>query len=218
MGILYLIRHGTTAFNEAGRLTGSTNIPLAPAGRTQAEKLGMYFASVSLDMVVTSGLYRAMETAVFILSRAAAGRVPIITHTRAGEAAVGLDPDREIEMFVDARFNERCFGVLEGTVRKECEHLITRWDVSIDGAESLDMVWQRVTCAYFEVLLPHVRAGRSVLLVAHGMVLRLLMAFIEGRDREDALCDKVDNGSLAAYEACVDGVGMTRIVPFAFGA
>jgi len=60
---LWLVRHGATAWSEAGRLTGWTDVPLSPAGREQARALGRRLAARSFDGVWTSDLTRAAETA-----------------------------------------------------------------------------------------------------------------------------------------------------------
>lgn len=60
---LWLVRHGATAWGEAGRLTGRTDLPLSPAGREQARALGTRLAGRAFDGVWTSDLTRAAETA-----------------------------------------------------------------------------------------------------------------------------------------------------------
>ncbi|MCA1842214.1 MAG: histidine phosphatase family protein, partial [Actinobacteria bacterium] len=60
---LYLVRHGQTALNAAGVLRGRLDPPLDEVGRAQAETLGQLFATVVIEIVVTSPLAGARETA-----------------------------------------------------------------------------------------------------------------------------------------------------------
>lgn len=61
--IVYFIRHGTTDSNLGGRFQGKSDIPLGSLGMEQAVCLGERFAEVPLDMVYTSPLTRARQTA-----------------------------------------------------------------------------------------------------------------------------------------------------------
>lgn len=68
--LFYLVRHGQTDWNRAGKIQGTTDIPLNEAGRQQAEQLaalfkerGRYPAGTQIDAVYTSPLARAFQTA-----------------------------------------------------------------------------------------------------------------------------------------------------------
>lgn len=69
---LYLVRHGRTALNARGVLRGRLDVPLDDIGRLQAARLGELFAAVPLQLVVTSPLGRACETARCIADAAGA--------------------------------------------------------------------------------------------------------------------------------------------------
>ncbi|MFF5970345.1 histidine phosphatase family protein [Streptomyces sp. NPDC012769] len=63
MGDLLLIRHGETEWSATGRHTGRTDLPLTPAGETEARTLAPYFEGRALSFVLTSPLRRARHTA-----------------------------------------------------------------------------------------------------------------------------------------------------------
>ncbi len=63
---IWLIRHGTTAANREGRLQGRLDIPLAPQGRREAEQLARRLREFDLEVVLSSDLSRAWETARII--------------------------------------------------------------------------------------------------------------------------------------------------------
>jgi probable phosphoglycerate mutase len=91
MARLFFVRHGTTAWNQQGRLQGWADVPLSETGRRQAVYVGRAIAATAApERVVTSPLRRAVETA-----RVVAGRV---------DAGIDLDPG----------WKERSFGSLEG--------------------------------------------------------------------------------------------------------
>lgn len=88
--LIYLVRHGITAWNVEGRCQGSTDIPLNDEGLAQAEALAERFAALPLDAVYTSALCRAGETGKIIAKR------------------------HGLQVTSLAEFNELFFGDLEG--------------------------------------------------------------------------------------------------------
>lgn len=68
--LFYLVRHGQTDWNRAGKIQGTTDIPLNETGRQQAERLAGvlkekrgYPAETRIDAIYTSPLARAFQTA-----------------------------------------------------------------------------------------------------------------------------------------------------------
>ena len=61
--ILYLIRHGESAFNAEGRIQGQMNPPLSELGRRQAVALAPALAGLEIDAIYASPLERAFATA-----------------------------------------------------------------------------------------------------------------------------------------------------------
>lgn len=88
---LYLLRHGETDWNVAWRLQGSTNIPLNEKGLLQAKEAAEKMKDFPFDLILSSPLDRALTTAKVI-----------------------AEP-HGLEVQVEPRLREMCFGVLEGT-------------------------------------------------------------------------------------------------------
>lgn len=62
-GSFLILRHGETAANAADIICGSTDLPLAPSGRAQAEAAAAFLRDLPLRRIVTSPLTRAVQTA-----------------------------------------------------------------------------------------------------------------------------------------------------------
>ena len=152
MGQIVLIRHGETEWSTSGKHTGSTDISLTSAGEEVARKL-VNLIPINPDLVLCSPLKRAQHTAAL-----------------AGLVVTRNEPD----------LVEWNYGEFEGrttaeirTQRNENSWLI--WDSPIPNGEQLNDVAARVDRVITESL-PTVRNGGTVVLVAHGHVLRILTA------------------------------------------
>ena len=93
--LLYVVRHGVTAWNRLRKVQGRADIPLAEEGVRLAEKTGEALRNVPFDLCFSSPLKRAVQTAEYILG------------------------DRKIPVITDERIQEIDFGVLEGTQFKD---------------------------------------------------------------------------------------------------
>ncbi len=125
--MLILARHGRTEANAQGLLQGRMDLPLDEVGREQARKIAVALASV--DVVISSPLQRAMETAVAL--------------------------HKKIE--IDDRWIEMDFGNLDGQRRQDIDPAIwirLQRDVHYqpEGGESLANMMLRVTPALDELL------------------------------------------------------------------
>ncbi len=154
--VLYVARHGETAWNVAGRWQGHTNVPLNATGREQARALAARLSGVPLAGVVSSDLARAASTARIVAAEL-------------GLALVYLDPG----------LRERSFGVFEGLTRDECERLYPEsWRAwveqrrSPEGAETHEELSTRTLSALGRAAEQVAHAGAGVLVVTHGGAMR----------------------------------------------
>lgn len=152
-GRIVLVRHGETQWSRTGRHTGLTDIPLTETGAYKAELAGTLLATRRYDLVLSSPLQRAVETA-----------------DRAGYPGVRTD----------ARLVEWDYGAYEGLTTPEIVAQLGRpwtiWDGTPAGAtpgESVAQVTARAESLLAE-LRPRVRAGEQILLFSHGHFLRAL--------------------------------------------
>ena len=152
MGQIVLIRHGETEWSTSGKHTGSTDISLTSDGEEAARKL-VNLIPINPDLVLCSPLKRAQHTA------ALAGLV--VTRT-------------------EADLMEWNYGEFEGRTTPEIRAELNDdswliWDSHIPHGEQLNDIAARVDRVITESL-PTVRNGGTVVLVAHGHVLRILTA------------------------------------------
>jgi uncharacterized phosphatase len=152
---LYLVRHGETDWNAAGRLLSFTDEPLNERGRAQALELGTALAKVRWTRVVSSPLIRARQTAEVLL----------------------LQAHQPPSVEIDDRLREVDFGPYEGWTEAQLGAdpvAVTRRrdGAQLPGVEPDDAVVERAR-SFLESL--EADAG-ATLVVGHGRMLRVLMA------------------------------------------
>ena len=142
-----LVRHGETDWNKLGRLQGSSDIPLNETGIMQASLAAQALKDKGYEIVITSPLTRAKQTAQIIAD---------------------LNGLSLIEM--DA-FKERCFGDAEGLLKEEREQLYP--DNKFPNLESYQDLAARLRNGLTEVTnLPY----EQVIIVAHGTAINCILA------------------------------------------
>jgi 2,3-bisphosphoglycerate-dependent phosphoglycerate mutase len=153
--VLYAVRHGETEWNLIERQQGHLDSPLTGKGIKQAQLLANGLANKNIDILYSSDLDRALQTAEII-----AKRLLLDIHT-------------------DPRLRERHLGILQGFTKKEFEERYPEEAVRFDsddpdyvlpGGESLRQCVHRCIQCAEETARDH--AGKNILIVGHGGVLR----------------------------------------------
>ncbi len=180
---LLLVRHGATEFNSSMRFTGHSQLPLNDVGSRQADKLAGRLAGEEIDVACTSDLRRAMDTT---------------------EAACR---GREIEVLTCPELREIDYGDCEGLTFKEIAirfpDVVEPWlgyspDLTFPGGEKLAGFIERVG-GFLERLESNPQ-WRTVLLVSHGGVIRVLLCRLLGLSSDHWWQFRVDNASLSIVE------------------
>lgn len=162
---LVLIRHGETDWNVEGRYQGQADPPLNARGLAQARLLAEELRKAGLDVLYSSPLQRAVQTAQTLAD------------------ALGLP------LYLEPRLVEIHQGDWQGRQRSEIAarypELFRRWQtkpwaVTPPGGESLAQVQARVYAAVDEILSRH--AGQTVGLVTHRIPIALLKVRYQGLD------------------------------------
>ena len=147
--IIYLARHGETAWSLSGQHTGLTDIPLTERGEDDARRLGERLQGLRFASVLTSPLQRARRTCDL--------------------AGFGS------QAIADADLVEWDYGAYEGRRSKEIHAERPDWDLFQDGCPGGEM--PRDVGARADRVIARVRAiDADVLLVSSGHILRVLAA------------------------------------------
>lgn len=171
-GILYVVRHGESAWNTLGKWTGHTDVSLTDKGRNDARKMGKSFLKgITFDHVYTSNLIRTQETLDALMEGA---QNPL----RATDSSVRKS----------AEITERDYGVYTGMdkwqvqkeVGDEAFNGIRRgWEYPIPEGENLKQVYDRTVPFFMKEIVPKLKNGEHVLVVAHGNSIRALMKYLD---------------------------------------
>lgn len=165
MNYLVLLRHGESQWNKENRFTGFKDIDLSETGVAEAKRAGQALKSIRFDKVFTSTLMRAYRTAEIVLS----------------------EINQNLPMTKHDDLRERDYGDLTGlnkdeTRKKYGEEQVHIWrrsyDVNPPGGESLKDVVARVKPYYDKHILPDIKAGKNVLMAAHGNTLRAMLIIL----------------------------------------
>ena len=166
---MYIIRHGETQWNKVKRLQGQTDIPLAEEGIRLAKETGEGMRDLPMDLVISSPLTRAMQTAQLLTE----GRnIPILTDERIIEISFG---QWEGECILDSKVLPEEFRRLFYEDPLHC--------MRPPGGETFDMVRKRTGEFYRSLLENSEYANKNILISTHGAASRcLLTQFYEDKD------------------------------------
>ncbi len=183
---LYLVRHGRTAWNIAGRAQGHTDIPLDEVGLSQRDKLYEAFRTTHLDRIYSSDLKRAMQTAEALVKATGA---PIEYRTDLRERGFG-------------EWEGQSFLELNDWIIRESERLqIPRIELRPPGGESYVDLWNRTEGVVKQI----VEAGQTAAIVSHGGTCSIILAQLIHGTPETARSFRFGNTSVVELERRDDG-------------
>lgn len=181
MTLFYIMRHGETDYNRNGRYQGQSDIPLNDEGRRQSQALGVRMRALPLDIIYTSDLSRAQETARSI----AFGRT------------VALDP----------RLREVHVGRVQGMTNEEIARAEPAFWAALErepdrtpfpGGENAYDVQARALEA-FQAIRQRYPEGK-VAVVTHGGLIKMVVADILGLSLAERHRIVLDNCGLTVVE------------------
>ncbi|MFA5813932.1 MAG: class I tRNA ligase family protein, partial [Patescibacteria group bacterium] len=182
----YFVRHGETAWNVEKRAQGQTDNPLNDTGREQAKKAGEQLQSLPIDLILSSDLIRAHETAE-IIAKECGG----------------------VEVFTDAFLRERNLTALEGVpytelLEKQNNHE-SPYDFATPGGESLRVLEERI----WSVIQTHKETHhhKNVVVVSHGNALRVFLRRVRNVSDEEVSQYKAIKNAQIIHFSIVDPCG-----------
>ena len=200
MSQLVLLRHGQSAFNKENRFTGWTDVDLTPRGEEEARRAGQQLreSGFAFDIAYTSLLKRAIRSLWILQDEMDRLWMPVVKDWRLNERHYGaLEGLSKAEM-ADQAGTEQVFQwrrsyTIPTPPLDDNDPRHPRFDpryAHLDPAllprgESLADTLQRVLTCWEGEIVPRLREGKQVLVVAHGNSLRALVKYLDGIPDED---------------------------------
>mmetsp|Transcript_54341 Transcript_54341/g.116029 ORF Transcript_54341/g.116029 Transcript_54341/m.116029 type:complete len:728 (-) Transcript_54341:65-2248(-) len=209
------LRHGESEWNVANIFTGWADVDLSPAGDQEAVLAGKTLKEkgFKFDVVFTSVLKRSIKTAWTACMHSENFSMPIINSWRLNErhygALQGLNKAETAAKHGEAQVKiwRRSYdipppAIEETDSRHPCNDPKYRSvpAAALPGAESLKLTVDRVLPFWFDNIAPCIKAGKSVLVAAHGNSLRAICKFLEGMSEEQVLELNIPTAVPLVYE------------------
>jgi 2,3-bisphosphoglycerate-dependent phosphoglycerate mutase len=215
MKTLVLLRHGESTWNLENRFTGWTDVDLTPKGTAEAHEAGRLLreGGYTFDLCFTSVLKRAIRTLWIVLDDMDLMWLPVHRNWRLNERHYG-DLQGLNKAETAARFGEKQVLVwrrsyadppppLKAEDPRYPGHDRRYADVppeQLPLTESLKDTVARFLPYWHERIVPEVRAGRRVLIAAHGNSLRALVKYLDGVSEEEIVSLNIPTGIPLVYE------------------
>jgi 2,3-bisphosphoglycerate-dependent phosphoglycerate mutase len=173
--------------NLENRFTGWIDIDLSPKGIEEAHQAGEKLKSYKFDKAFTSVLIRAKRTLDIILK---------------------IIKQEDLPIEYDKALNERMYGDLQGLNKDEMRvkfgaEQVQLWrrsyDVAPPNGESLKDTAARVLPYYESKIVPELKAGKNILVSAHGNSLRALVMKLENLSKEEIVATEIPTGVPRLY-------------------
>ena len=212
MPTLVLIRHGQSAWNLENRFTGWWDVDLTERGEAEAKAAGELMAAKGLDFDATFTSYQTRAIRTLNIALAAMDRLwlPTEKHWRLNErhygGLTGLDKAETVAKHGEAQVRvwRRSFDVPPPLPEPG-----SAWDLSADrryagidipATESLADTIARVLPYWEQRIVPELKAGRRVLISAHGNSLRALVKHLSGIPDDEITGLEIPTGQPIVYE------------------
>ena len=214
-GKLILVRHGQSVWNLENLFTGWTDVDLSAQGRGEALQAGKELLEEQLppDIAFTSVLKRAIRTLWIMLDEMDRMWVPVERSWRLNErhygALQGLDKAQTVARHGEAQVKiwRRSYDIAPPPLPAD-DRRHPRFDpryAAIDpqelpASESLKDTLGRVLPFWHARIAPELRAGRNVLVVAHGNSLRAMVKMLDNVAEGDITELNIPTGVPLLYE------------------
>ncbi|MBP2475984.1 2,3-bisphosphoglycerate-dependent phosphoglycerate mutase [Crossiella equi] len=193
-GTLVLLRHGESVWNAENLFTGWVDVPLSARGEAEARRGGELLRDAGLlpDILHTSLLRRAIATANLALDSADRHWIPVKRDWRLNErhygALQGKDKKQTLEAYGEEQFMlwRRSYDTpppdieLGSTYSQDADPRYAGLGTLMPRTECLKDVVERLIPYWETAIVPDLRAGKTVLVAAHGNSLRALVKHLDG--------------------------------------
>ena len=212
---IVLIRHGESAWNKENRFTGWQDVPLSEKGLAEARAAGELLKKEGyvFDKAFTSFLRRAIKTLWSVLEETDLMWIPVEKDWRLNErhygALQGLNKSETAAKYGDEQVKiwRRSYDVRPPLLEKSDE----RWpgheqryaSLSADElplGECLEDTVARVIPYWQKRIVPELKAGKRIIIAAHGNSLRALVKYLDGVSKEEIVGLNIPTGVPLVYE------------------
>lgn len=212
MNKIVLLRHGQSIWNKENRFTGWHDVDLSERGVEEARKAGQTLkdAGFFFDLAYTSCLKRAIRTLWLVMEEMDQMYLPVDTDWRLNErqygALQGLNKKETVEKHGADQVHQwrRGYAVQPPALPKDDpRHPVhDKRYAAIDppGTESLADTLERVIPYWNEKIVPQVKAGKRLVISAHGNSLRALVKYLDDVSSEDIMEFNIPTGIPLIYE------------------
>ncbi|GGE86539.1 2,3-diphosphoglycerate-dependent phosphoglycerate mutase [Massilia psychrophila] len=216
---IVLMRHGESTWNLDNRFTGWTDVDLTAKGEAEAKNAGKVLkdAGYTFDLAYTSVLKRAIRTLWLTMEEMDMVWLPVVNDWRLNErhygALQGLDKSETAAKYGDDQvlawrrsYDTPPPPLAPGDERTSAHD--PRYAAlpasKVPLTECLKDTVERVMPAWTEEIAPAIRAGRQILVSAHGNSLRALIKMLDGISDTDIVGLNIPNGQPLVYELDAD--------------
>ncbi|MDH3907778.1 MAG: 2,3-diphosphoglycerate-dependent phosphoglycerate mutase, partial [Gammaproteobacteria bacterium] len=212
-GKLILCRHGQSDWNLKNLFTGWKDVDLTEQGIEEAKEAGRTVAALDydIDIAYTSVLKRAIRTLWLMLDEMDRVWIPVVRDWRLNErhygALQGLNKAETAAKYGDEQVHiwRRSYDIpppeLDADDDRHPSHDPRYAGIeNLPGSESLALTLDRVRPCWVENITPQLRAGRNVLIAAHGNSLRALVKMLDDISDEEITGFNIPTGVPIAYD------------------
>ena len=212
-GKLILCRHGQSDWNLKNLFTGWTDVDLTEQGIQEAIDAGKLLSELGFefDIAYTSVLKRAIRTLWYMLDEMDLMWIPVVRDWRLNErhygALQGLNKAETAAKYGDEQVHiwRRSYDIPPPPLADDDERhpsFDPRYNgvADLPGTESLMLTLERVLPCWEELIAPDLKAGKDVLVAAHGNSLRALVKMLDEISDEEITGFNIPTGIPLAYE------------------
>ena len=208
---LVLVRHGESKWNLENKFTGWTDVDLSENGIKEAKEAGIVLKEndYSFDIAYTSLLKRANHTLDYILTELGETDIPIYKSWHLNErhygALQGLNKAETALKYGDeqVRIWRRSYDICPPALNDDDERYLELKKIygeETPHTECLKDTVKRVIPYWEEEILPKLKDGKKIIIVAHGNSLRGLIKYLDNISDEDIVNLEIQTGNPICYE------------------
>lgn len=212
---IVLLRHGESTWNRENRFTGWTDVDLSEKGLVEAKQAGQTLKNEGFvfDLAFTSVLKRAIRTLWIVMDEMDLMWIPVVNSWRLNErhygALQGLNKSETAAKFGEEQVHiwRRSYDIpppaLEKTDERYPGHDPRYAGLSeseLPRTECLKDTVERFLPYWHEAVVPEIRAGKRVILAAHGNSLRALVKYLDNISDQEIPGLNIPTGLPLIYE------------------